>query len=87
MFFESCHQASLRIFLTPRAYIVKEGSEFFSRPRAHMEETELERLHLTSPTGCIRRRKKLEILTCFIFYAPLGNIRICEYTPPPPPPP
>ena len=22
------------------------------------------------------------VLTCFMFYAPLGNIRICEYTPP-----
>ena len=25
------------------------------------------------------------ILTCFMFYARLGNIRICEYNPPPPP--
>ena len=24
-------------------------------------------------------------LICFMFYAPLGNIRICEYNPPPPP--
>ena len=26
------------------------------------------------------------ILTCFVFYAPLGNIRICENTPPSTPP-
>ena len=26
----------------------------------------------------------LNLLTCFMVYAPLGNIRICEYPPPPP---
>ena len=39
----------------------------------------------SSKSTLLSHSLRQNFLTCFMFYAPLGNVRICEYTPPFPP--
>ena len=56
----------------------------FPSPKASLEGESWELF--ISPRAYIGWWGELGILTCFMFYAPLGSIRVCEYIPPPPPP-